>query len=161
MIETPRSHLPAGTRLYPLRFGPIFQYRLWGGRHLEELLGVPLPDDGPIGEVWLLSDRVDHASLVVDGPLAGWTLQDVMRAAPTDLLGECTPTFTRFPLLLKFLDAHEMLSVQVHPTDEQAKHLEQAGSIGDGNGKTDGCGVVTCSSFQRSRVPVSSGRSAR
>ena len=47
---------------YPLRFEPIYQYRLWGGRRLADLLTVPLPDYGPFGEAWLLSDRKDHQS---------------------------------------------------------------------------------------------------
>jgi mannose-6-phosphate isomerase len=47
-------------RLYPLRFEPICQYRLWGGRRLADLLTVPLPGEGPFGEAWLLSDRQDH-----------------------------------------------------------------------------------------------------
>jgi len=45
--------------LYPLRFEPIYQYRLWGGRRLADWLTAPLPGDGPIGEAWLLSDRDD------------------------------------------------------------------------------------------------------
>ena len=48
--------------MYPLRFEPIYQYRLWGGRRLAGLLKAPLPGDGPIGEAWLLSDRDDHPS---------------------------------------------------------------------------------------------------
>ncbi len=48
--------------LYPLRFEPIYQYRLWGGRRLADVLTAPLPGDGPIGEAWLLSDRDDHPS---------------------------------------------------------------------------------------------------
>ncbi|MEO6123111.1 MAG: type I phosphomannose isomerase catalytic subunit [Ilumatobacteraceae bacterium] len=157
MSDAPRSCLPAGMRLYPLRFGPIYQYRLWGGRHLEELFGFPLPGDGPIGEAWLLSDRDDHASRVLDGPLAGWTLQDLLRAAPTDLLGETTPAFTRFPLLLKFLDAQQMLSVQVHPTDERAEHLEHADSIGHGNGKTEAWVVLAVGDHSRIYAGVEPG----
>lgn len=149
MTALPRSRLPASTGLYPLRFGPIFQYRLWGGRYLEELLGVALPGDGPIGEAWLLSDRVDHPSRVVDGPLAGWTLQDVLRAAPEQLLGDRAPRFSRFPLLLKFLDCHEVLSVQVHPTDEQAKHLDDADSLGLETGKTEAWVVLAAGEDSR------------
>ena len=55
--------------LYPLRFEPIYQYRLWGGRRLADVLTAPLPGDGPIGEAWVLSARDDHQSLVADGPL--------------------------------------------------------------------------------------------
>jgi len=103
--------------LYPLRFEPIYQYRLWGGRRLAELLSAPLPGDGPIGEAWVLSDRDDHQSLVANGPLKGRTLRDVMEQFREPLMGKLSPGLRRFPLLLKFLDAHEMLSVQVHPSD--------------------------------------------
>src|SRR5664279_4141811 len=99
--------------LYPLRFDPIYQYRLWGGRRLASLLSVPLPGDGPIGEAWVLSDRADHQSLVANGPLKGQMLGQVMEQFREQLMGKLFSRFSRFPLLLKFLDAHEMLSVQV------------------------------------------------
>ena len=101
--------------LYPLRFEPIYQYRLWGGRHLAALLSEPLPNNGPVGEAWILSDRDDHASIVADGPLKGQTISQLMNQFPDQLMGKLAQRFRRFPLLLKFLDAHEMLSVQVHP----------------------------------------------
>ena len=103
--------------LYPLRFEPIYQYRLWGGRRLSGLLSAPLPDDGPIGEAWLLSDRDDHQSQVANGPLKGQTIGELMGEFRGQLMGKLAPRFRRFPLLLKFLDAHELLSVQVHPSD--------------------------------------------
>ena len=103
--------------LYPLRFDPIYQYRLWGGRRLSGLLSAPLPGDGPIGEAWVLSDRTDHQSLVANGPLKGQTLRQVMEQYQEQLMGKLSSRFRRFPLLLKFLDAHAMLSVQVHPSD--------------------------------------------
>jgi mannose-6-phosphate isomerase len=103
--------------LYPLRFEPIYQYRLWGGRRLSGLLSAPLPGDGPIGEAWVLSDRTDHQSLVANGPLKGQTLGQVMKQYREQLMGKLSSCFRRFPLLLKFLDAHAMLSVQVHPGD--------------------------------------------
>jgi mannose-6-phosphate isomerase len=105
------------TTLYPLRFDPIYQYRLWGGRRLASLLSAPLPGDGPIGEAWVLSDRSDHQSLVANGPLKGQTIGRLMEHFKEQLMGKFAPRFRRFPLLLKFLDAHEMLSVQVHPSD--------------------------------------------
>ena len=101
--------------LYPLRFEPIYQYRLWGGRHLANLLTAPLPS-GPIGEAWLLSDRDDHQSRVANGPLKGQTIGQLLQQFPKQMMGKLAGRFPRFPLLLKFLDAHEMLSVQVHPT---------------------------------------------
>lgn len=115
--------------LYPLRFEPILQYRPWGGRRLGKWLGVPLPGDGPIGEAWLLSDREDHPSVVADGPLKGQTIAQLMAEFPVQMLGNLAATFHRFPLLLKFLDAREALSVQVHPSDQQPGYLP-AGETG-------------------------------
>ena len=109
--------------MYPLRFEPIYQYRLWGGRRLAELLTAPLPGDGPIGEAWLLSDRDDHPSKVADGPLKGSTIRQLMEQSPDQLLGRLAGRFRRFPVLLKFLDAHEKLSVQVHPEDDQTDYI--------------------------------------
>ena len=73
----------------------------------------------PVGEAWLLSDRDDHPSRVADGPLKGQTIGQLLEQSPEQLLGKLAGRFRRFPLLLKFLDAHEMLSVQVHPADAQ------------------------------------------
>jgi len=107
-------------KLYPLLFEPIYQYRPWGGRRLD-FLGTPMPD-GPIGEAWILSDRDDHASQVSNGPLQGKTIRQLMEQFPEELMGSLKSRFKRFPLLLKFLDAREMLSVQVHPyAGESAK----------------------------------------
>ena len=103
------------TPLYPLRFEPIYQYRLWGGRRLADLLTAPLPGDGPIGEAWMLSDREDHPSRVADGSLRGRTIAQLLEQFPEQVMGKFAGRFRRFPLLLKFLDAREMLSVQVHP----------------------------------------------
>jgi mannose-6-phosphate isomerase len=100
--------------LYPLRFEPIFEYRLWGGRRLGGLLRAPMPN-GPVGEAWVLSDRDDHASIVGNGPLKGQTIGQLMDGFREQLMGQLAGCFKRFPLLLKFLDAEEMLSVQVHP----------------------------------------------
>src|SRR5680860_1231016 len=115
--ENTMSQIP----LYPIRFEPIYQYRIWGGRNLADLLSAPLPGNDPIGEAWVLSDRNDHASLVADGPLKGQTIGQLMEQFPEQLMGKLAGRFNRFPLLLKFLDAHEMLSVQVHPSDMQKK----------------------------------------
>jgi mannose-6-phosphate isomerase len=106
--------------MYPLRFEPIYQYRLWGGRRLAGLLTAPLPD-GPVGEAWILSDREDHQSRVADGPLKGRTIAELLEQCPEQILGKLAGRFQRFPLLLKFLDAHEMLSVQVHPAGDAGK----------------------------------------
>jgi mannose-6-phosphate isomerase len=105
--------------LYPLFFTPIFQYRPWGGRRLAEWLNIPLPGKGPIGEAWVLSDRDDYPSRVTEGPLKGRTIAQLMERSADLILGKLAPRFKRFPLLLKFLDVHEMLSVQVHPSDSK------------------------------------------
>ncbi len=109
--------------MYPLRFEPIYQYRIWGGRRLADLLAAPLPGDGPIGEAWLLSDRDDHPSRVADGPLKGSTIRQLIEQSPDQLLGNLAGRFKRFPVLLKFLDAHDKLSVQVHPADGQRDYI--------------------------------------
>src|SRR5271154_699874 len=109
------------TPFYPLRFTPIYQYRLWGGRRLANWLSTPLPSGGPIGEAWLLSDRDDYSSTVSEGPLRGHTITQLMEQSPQLLLGRLCRRFKRFPLLLKFLDVQKMLSVQVHPSDDDTK----------------------------------------
>jgi mannose-6-phosphate isomerase len=119
--------------IYPLRFDPISQYRLWGGRRLADWIDQPLPGEGPIGEAWLLSDREDFPSRVSQGPLRGQTIAELISQSPTYLLGRLYPRFQRFPLLLKFLDVSAMLSVQVHPSDAYP------GLIPEGEtGKTEG-----------------------
>lgn len=115
------SHMGSAP-MYPLRFEPIYQYRIWGGRHLAGLLKAPLPD-GPVGEAWLLSDRDDHPSTVADGPLKGLTIQQLLEQSPHAMLGKLAGRFRRFPILLKFLDAHNVLSVQVHPKDGQTDYI--------------------------------------
>ena len=112
------THVP----LYPLRFEPIYQYRVWGGGRLENILDMPLPE-GPIGEAWILSDRNDHPSVVANGELKGLSLSQLMLMWPAALLGDAAGLYTRFPLLLKFLDARERLSVQVHPSDAQTRYI--------------------------------------
>lgn len=122
--------------IYPLRFDPIFQYRLWGSRRLADWTDQPLPD-GPIGEAWLLSDREDNPSRVAEGPLKGQSIAQLIEQAPAYLLGALAARFQRFPLLLKFLDVAAMLSVQVHPS---GAHPEL---IPDGEtGKTEGWVVL-------------------
>ncbi len=138
--------------LYPLRFEPIYQDRLWGGRHLGDLLSAPLPDDGPIGEAWLLSDRDDHPSLVANGSLKGRTLGQLCELFPEQLLGKLAGRFRRFPLLLKFLDAHEMLSVQVHPTDSDVDLLP----VGE-TGKTEAWVVLEAEPESRIYVGLKPG----
>lgn len=128
-----RNQIP----LYPLRLQPIYQYRPWGGRRLADLLTAPLSGDGPIGEAWILSDRADYPSRVADGPLKGQTIGQLREQSPERLMGKLAGRFHRFPLLLKFLDARDTLSVQVHPSDWQTDLLPAGES-----GKTEAWGVL-------------------
>jgi mannose-6-phosphate isomerase len=140
------------TLLYPLRFEPIYQYRIWGGRRLANLLSAPLPGDGPIGEAWLLSDRDDHQSQIANGPLKGRTIAQVLEQFPAQAMGKLAGRFRRFPLLLKFLDAREMLSVQVHP-DDLHKDLLPAGETG----KTEAWVVLEAGTKSRIYAGLKSG----
>ena len=128
-LSTSDGAMPDAISLYPLRFEPIFQYRLWGGRRLEDWLDAKLPDDEPIGEAWLLSDRDDFPSRVADGPFKGQTLTELIERSPNLMLGELASQYRKFPLLLKFLDVQKMLSVQVHPPDNRTD-LIPAGESG-------------------------------
>lgn len=116
--------------LSPLTFAPIFKTNLWGGRRLPGFLGIPAPHADPIGEAWMLSDVDGNLSVVADGPYAGHTLRDVIADDPAAIFGDRLPADGRFPLLLKFIDARQELSVQVHPNDEQAVRLKGPGHRG-------------------------------
>lgn len=132
--------------LYPLRFEPIFKSMIWGGRRLPGFLNRPHPSDEPVGEAWVLSDVDGHPSRVADGPLAGMTLRELLAAEPARALGPAKPVNGRFPLLLKFIDARQELSVQVHPNDQQA-----AAKHPGGNGKTEAW-VVLDANPETSRI---------
>lgn len=110
-------------KLYPLRFEPIFQERLWGGRNLGRLYGKPLPPGRKIGESWEISDRPGAESRIANGPLAGQTIASIMQSRGQELLGRAAPAQGRFPLLVKILDAEERLSLQVHPPQAKAAAL--------------------------------------
>ena len=128
---TTRTPLPAVGRmprmtripLYPLRFDPIFTTNLWGGRRLPAYLNRTVAHDDPVGEAWVLSDVDGSLSRVADGPLAGATLRELLAHDPSRIVGAAKTPQGRFPLLLKFLDARQELSVQVHPNDTQAALL--------------------------------------
>lgn len=120
------------SHIYPIKFDPIYQYRIWGGRKLSHLLSKPLPKNEAIGEAWLLSDREEHASKVSEGKLKGATLTKLMEDYRSEIMGKIARDFDRFPLLLKYLDCKEVLSVQVHPSDVQNEYIPE----GD-TGKTE------------------------
>lgn len=108
-----------------LRFQPIYQTRVWGGRQLETLLNRKLPDGQPYGESWELCDRPEAQSIVAEGPLAGRTLSDLWTKHRKDTFGSrhlANPS-KHFPILLKILDCSDVLSLQVHPPAAMAPSL--------------------------------------
>jgi mannose-6-phosphate isomerase len=106
----------------PLTFEPIFMERMWGGRRLEAEFGKKLPPQRPIGESWEIVDRPEAQSIVRSGLLRGKTLHELWTQYRDEIFGE-TPDSSRFPLLLKLLDAHDKLSLQVHPPEKLADRL--------------------------------------
>ncbi|MBE6393875.1 MAG: YbgC/FadM family acyl-CoA thioesterase [Lentisphaerae bacterium] len=104
--------------LYPLKFAPIYQERIWGGNQMTEVLKRELPEhSAPIGEAWELCDRDGIQSKVVNGKLAGVTLSELVKNYRKYLLGTKAADAERFPLLMKLIDSGEKLSLQVHPDD--------------------------------------------
>jgi len=119
--------------LYPMKFIPRFKDKIWGGERMKTVLGMdysPLPN---CGEAWVLSGVPGSGTKVANGFLKGNELNELVEVYMEDLVGEAA--FDRygneFPLLVKFIDSHDFLSIQVHPDDEfAARH-------GIGNGKSE------------------------
>jgi len=117
--------------MYPLKFKPRLLEKMWGGRKLQTLLGKTLPSDGPFGESWEVYDfppgvvdgSTDWLSAeTANGPLAGKTLHQLVIEHERELLGDVklVEPHGQFPILIKFLDAKEDLSIQVHPDQKYA-----------------------------------------
>ena len=107
--------------LYPIKFAPILKEKIWGGQKLKTLLNKAsdLPN---IGESWEISDVEGDTSIVSNGSLIGKSLKDLLETYKSDLLGEKNYKVfgNKFPLLIKFIDAKEDLSIQLHPNDQLA-----------------------------------------
>jgi mannose-6-phosphate isomerase len=108
-----------GNHVGPLKFRPILKRTVWGGRRLGELLGKPIGPESDYGESWEICDRGPDQSVVMEGPWRDWNLQRLVQERAHDLLGRHAG-IPQFPLLIKFLDARDRLSVQVHPDDARA-----------------------------------------
>lgn len=108
----------------PVRFQPLYQARVWGGRALGRVFPRTLPGTEPIGESWEIVDRPEAQSVVADGPLAGMTLRDALHLRCADWIGPDWPVTRPFPILVKWLDCRERLSLQVHPPAELAPALK-------------------------------------
>ncbi|MCU4163369.1 type I phosphomannose isomerase catalytic subunit [Carboxylicivirga caseinilyticus] len=111
------------SKLYPLKFQPILKDKIWGGHKLELLLNKeisPLPN---AGESWEISGVPGNVSVVSNGFLAGNSLSEIIEIYMGDLVGDkiYQQFGNEFPLLIKFIDANDVLSIQVHPDDELAK----------------------------------------
>lgn len=107
--------------LYPLKFQPILKEKIWGGTKLRTLLNKE-SDSPNVGESWELSDVDGDTSIVSNGELKGVTLKQLLTTYQEDLIGENNFRVfgEKFPLLIKFIDAKEDLSIQLHPNDELA-----------------------------------------
>ncbi len=109
--------------LYPLKFKPILEERIWGGHQLGEKMGKKLPAGKLIGESWEISSVPGNLSVISNGKLAGNTLEELIEVYMGDLVGDkiYNKFGLLFPLLIKLIDAQDALSIQVHPNDQLAK----------------------------------------
>jgi mannose-6-phosphate isomerase len=143
--------------MYPMKSVPVFKERIWGGRKLAEVFGKELPPGRKIGESWEIADLPEGQSQIANGPLAGQTLGEVVRryaeeiagpghrkenrgqktedsvppTYPSSVIGPPSSGIVPFPLLVKFLDAQDVLSVQVHPDAQTCRRM------GKGDPKTE------------------------
>ena len=112
---------------YPLLLRPKYDEKIWGGRRLATVLNKSLPGQVPVGE----SLESGNTAVVANGPLSGQTLAELARSFPDDLLGSrgrvASQPVGDFPLLVKFIDASKVLSIQVHPDDRAAASLGKRG----------------------------------
>lgn len=106
-----------------LRFEPIYQERVWGGRMIAGAFGRTLPSDRAVGESWEVVDRPEAQSVVRGGRHAGRTLRAIIAAHGGEVMGPRWASARRFPILVKWLDCRERLSLQVHPPAEKAAVL--------------------------------------
>lgn len=109
--------------LYPLKFNPILKEMIWGGQKIPQTLNVQVDNDVKIGENFAVSGLKNDLSVVSNGMLAGKNMLELIETYKGKLLGEkvYNQFGTNFPLLIKYIDANDDLSIQVHPDDELAK----------------------------------------
>lgn len=121
----------------PLFFKPIYQERVWGARNLSEALGRELPEGKVIGEAWEVVDRPEAQSVVVGGEFDGKTLRELISENATAIMGEGYDPQRPFPILIKWLDCADRLSLQVHPPASVAGEL-------NGEPKTENWYIADC-----------------
>jgi mannose-6-phosphate isomerase len=120
-----------------LRFRPLYQDRVWGGRVLETKLGRALPPARPIGESWEIVDRAEAQSVISGGKLDGLTLRAAIEQQTAAIMGPTWTASRAFPILVKWLDCRERLSLQVHPPASVAPELR-------GEPKTENWFIADC-----------------
>lgn len=116
--------------IYPLKFKPIFKQRIWGGQKLREVFNKDIPPFEKIGESWELADLPHDKSIIANGELASQTLNSAVQKYSKEITGDKNFPLP-FPLLIKFLDAEDILSVQVHPDPQTCQRM------GEGEPKTE------------------------
>lgn len=121
--------------MLPLEFQPLLKHARWGGRRLAKL-GKILGPETDYAESWELADHGDDQTHVIGGEYDGWSLARLVRERNDALFGRHAG-LTQFPLLVKFLDANDRLSLQVHPNDQQARTYDHRA-----NGKTEAWVIV-------------------
>jgi mannose-6-phosphate isomerase len=126
-------------KLYPLKFQPIFKQRIWGGQKLREAFNKDIPPFEKIGESWELADLPNDKSIITNGELAGQTLNSAIQKYPKEITGDENFSLP-FPLLIKFLDAQDILSVQVHPDPQTCRRM------GKGEPKTECWYIISAAS---------------
>ncbi|PKL47500.1 MAG: mannose-6-phosphate isomerase [Planctomycetes bacterium HGW-Planctomycetes-1] len=122
---------------YPLKFKPIYKELIWGGHKLCNILGKDFPADKKIGESWELADLPNDKTVIANGEFAGKTLSEILQKYPEQITGRKNYQ-PPFGLLIKFIDAADVLSVQVHPDKEAVKKLKA------GNPKTECWYIIGC-----------------
>lgn len=112
--------------MYPLKFKKTLIKKVWGGRKFNSILDMELPDESLYGESWEVSSHKGGLSYIENGEYAGCSLVDIINKNKEEMLGEeIVKRFKgEFPLLIKYLDINDRLSVQVHPSDDYALRVE-------------------------------------
>lgn len=111
-----------GMKLYPMKCVPIFKPRIWGGQTLKTVFGKALPAGEEIGESWELADLPNDKTVIANGPFQGRKLVEIVQEYP-ELITGARDFPSPFPLLIKLLDAQDVLSVQVHPDPETCRRM--------------------------------------
>ena len=106
-----------------IKFNPIYQQRIWGGKKLQTYFNRTLPGNALVGESWEIVDRKNTQSKVIEGKYLGLSIRDLIKNYSTIIMGPDWSPYKRFPLIVKWLDCQKRLSLQVHPPKKIADHF--------------------------------------